>query len=83
MLASTQLTRSRREKSTLSSALAMPNPSYDFPLARTGVAYANYWLKEEIQKSLPNTSLAGGAAVYECILNGFYDQITVVTGKKP
>lgn len=53
------------------------------PLACTGVTYADYWLKEEIQKSLPNTSLAGGAAVYERILNGFYNQITVVTGEKP
>jgi acid phosphatase type 7 len=52
-------------------------------LARAGVAYADYRLKEEIQKSLPSTSLAGGAALYKRILNDFYDQITAVTSEKP
>jgi acid phosphatase type 7 len=52
-------------------------------LARAGVAYANYQLKEEIQKSLPSTSLAGGAALYKRILNEFYDQITAVTSENP
>jgi len=47
------------------------------------LAYADYWLKEEIQGFLPNTTLAGGAAVYESILNEFYDEVAPISSVKP
>lgn len=47
------------------------------------IAYADYWLKEEIQGFLPNTTIEGGAKVYESMLNQFYDEMTAVTGVKP
>lgn len=47
------------------------------------IAYADYWLKEEIQGFLPNTTIAEGYKVYESILNDFYDEMTPVTTKKP
>lgn len=64
-------------------ALGSAKSSYDFLWHAGDIAYAHYWLKEEIQKFLPNTTLAGGAAVYERILNELYDQMTVVTSEKP
>jgi hypothetical protein len=47
------------------------------------IAYADYWLKEEIQGFLPNTTLADGAKVYESILNDYYDELTGVSAVKP
>lgn len=47
------------------------------------IAYADYWLKEEIQGFLPNTTIADGYKVYESILNDFYDEMTAVTTSKP
>ncbi|KAG0645385.1 Acid phosphatase [Hyphodiscus hymeniophilus] len=47
------------------------------------MAYADYWLKEEIGGFLPNTTIADGYIVYESILNDFYDQMTPITTKKP
>ena len=47
------------------------------------IAYADYWLKEEIQDFLPNTTIAEGAVVYERILNEFYDEMTTVTTDRP
>ena len=47
------------------------------------IAYADYWLKEEIQGFLPNTTIAEGFNVYESILNDFYDELTSVTAYKP
>lgn len=47
------------------------------------IAYADYWLKEEIQNFLPNTSIAAGAEVYESILNAFYDEMSTVSAYKP
>lgn len=39
-------------------------------------------LKEEIASYLPNTTIAGGAAVYEHINNAFYDELTPITSYK-
>lgn len=50
-------------------SLTNAKSSYDFLWHAGDIAYADYWLKEEIQKFLPNTSLAGGAAVYERIFS--------------
>jgi hypothetical protein len=47
------------------------------------IAYADYWLKEETQGFLPNTSVADGFHVYESLLNQFYDEMTPITGQKP
>lgn len=47
------------------------------------IAYADYWLKEEIQHYLPNTTIADGYKVYEQILNAFYDELQPVSANKP
>ncbi|KAK3661287.1 hypothetical protein LTR56_000410 [Elasticomyces elasticus] len=56
---------------------------YEFLMHDGDIAYADYWLKEEIQGFLPNTTLEEGAAVYERILNEFYDQMAPITSNKP
>lgn len=47
------------------------------------IAYADYWLKEEIQGYLPNTTISDGYKVYESLLNHYYDEITPLTSVKP
>lgn len=47
------------------------------------IAYADYWLKEEIQGYLPNTTIADGYKVYNSILNEFYNDFVPVSGYKP
>ncbi|KAE8162829.1 Metallo-dependent phosphatase [Aspergillus tamarii] len=47
----------------------------DFVWHPGDIAYANYWLKEEIQGFLSNTTIADGYKVYESLLNQYYDQI--------
>lgn len=47
------------------------------------IAYADYWLKEEIQGYLPNTTIIDGIKVYESLLNQFYDEIAPLTSVKP
>ncbi|KAH8691669.1 Metallo-dependent phosphatase-like protein [Talaromyces proteolyticus] len=47
------------------------------------IAYADYWLKEEIQGYLPNTTIADGYEVYESLLNQYYDELVPITSKKP
>jgi len=47
------------------------------------IAYADYWLKEEVQGFLPNTSVADGFHVYESLLNQFYDEMTPITSQRP
>ena len=46
------------------------------------IAYADYWLKEEIQGFLPNTTIADGYKIYESLLNQFYDEMTPITSTK-
>ncbi|OQO11458.1 hypothetical protein B0A48_03185 [Cryoendolithus antarcticus] len=58
-------------------------PTYDFLMHAGDIAYADYWLKEEIQGFLPNTTLGDGAKVYERILNDFYDEMAPITSNKP
>ncbi len=70
------------ENNTIQS-LAAAKSQFDFLWHPGDLAYADYWLKEEVQKFLPNTTLGGGAAVYEHILNEFYDEMAVVTKEKP
>ena len=47
------------------------------------IAYADYWLKEEVQGFLPNTSVADGFHVYESLLNQFYDEMIPLTSQQP
>ena len=53
------------------------------PNAAGDIAYADYWLKEEIQGFLPNTTIADGYKVYESLLNQYYDEMSAITSKKP
>lgn len=46
------------------------------------IAYADYWLKEEIQGYLPNTTIANGYKVYEAILNAFFDEALPLSAAK-
>lgn len=47
------------------------------------IAYADYWLKEEIQGFLPNTTIADGYKVYEKLLNEFYVEMSSVSAYVP
>ncbi|KAJ6003977.1 hypothetical protein N7522_005622 [Penicillium canescens] len=47
------------------------------------IAYADYWLKEEIQGFLPNTTIGDGAKVYESLLNQYYDEVSAISARKP
>jgi 3',5'-cyclic AMP phosphodiesterase CpdA len=57
--------------------------AFDFLWHPGDIAYADYWLKEEIQGFLPNTTIADGIKVYESILNDYYDDLTSVSALKP
>ncbi|EFZ04130.1 purple acid phosphatase [Metarhizium robertsii] len=70
------------EKNTIDS-LASTKSSYDFIWHPGDIAYADYWLKLEIQGVLPNTTIQDGHTVYEAILNDFYDEMAAVTETKP
>lgn len=70
------------EKNTIDS-LESSKSTYDFILHPGDIAYADYWLKEEVQGFLPNTTIADGHKVYESILNDFFDEMAVVTETKP
>lgn len=56
--------------------------SYGFHIAGD-IAYADYWLKEEIQGFLPNTTIEDGAKVYESLLNQYYDEVSAISARKP
>jgi 1,6-anhydro-N-acetylmuramate kinase len=58
------------EQTTIA-ALTEVIDSYEFLVHAGDIAYADYWLKEEVQNYLPNTTTAEGAVVYEHILNAF------------
>jgi hypothetical protein len=55
---------------------------YEFMIQAGDMAYADYWLKEEIQDYLPVTTTEEGAVVFEHILNSFYDELINVTSAK-
>lgn len=57
--------------------------SFDFAWHPGDIAYADYWLKEEIAGYLPNTTIADGYQVYEKILNAFFDEMVNITSYKP
>lgn len=70
------------ENNTIQS-LAATQSSWELLLHPGDLAYADAWLKEEIGGYLPNTTIDGGAAVYERILNDFYDEMASVTSVRP
>lgn len=70
------------EKNTIDS-LSQNLHKYEFLWHPGDIAYADYWLKEEIQGYLPNTTIAEGVQVYEAILNEFYDQMQNISAYKP
>lgn len=70
------------EKNTIDS-LAQTKSSYDFIWHPGDIAYADYWLKMQIQGFVPEVNISDGHIVYEAILNDFYDEMAVVTESKP
>ncbi|EXJ92394.1 hypothetical protein A1O3_00944 [Capronia epimyces CBS 606.96] len=69
------------DKNTIQSVLE-DDSDYEFLWHPGDIAYADYWLKEEIQGFLPNTTIEGGIEVYESLLNQFYDEMTPITSNK-
>lgn len=69
------------EQTTIVALTEMIN-NYEFLVHAGDIAYADYWLKEEIQGYLPNTTTDQGAAVKEAILNAFFDEMVNVTSLK-
>ncbi|KAJ6104278.1 hypothetical protein N7523_010598 [Penicillium sp. IBT 18751x] len=47
------------------------------------IAYADYWLKEEAQGFLPNFTVSDGPALYESLLNQYFDEMTALTADRP
>ena len=70
------------EQNTIDS-LTQSLDQFEFLWHPGDIAYADYWLKEEIQGYLPETTLEQGIEVYESILNAFYQQIQGVSAFKP
>jgi hypothetical protein len=69
------------EQTTIA-ALSQMKDNYEFMVHAGDIAYADYWLKEQIQGYLPTTTAAQGAAVYEAILNAFFDEMVDITSAK-
>ncbi|KAH8655789.1 Metallo-dependent phosphatase-like protein [Xylariales sp. PMI_506] len=70
------------QKNTIDSMTSLMD-EYEMVLHPGDIAYADYWLKEEQQGYLPNTTYADGYKVYNSILNEFYDEFMPVTAYKP
>ncbi|VVT48658.1 uncharacterized protein SAPINGB_P001887 [Magnusiomyces paraingens] len=69
------------ERNTID-ALAANKDEYELVWHPGDIAYADYWLKEEIHGYLPE-DISKGYEVYESILNEFYDQISNISAYKP
>jgi hypothetical protein len=69
------------EQTTIAALTEMID-DYEFMVHAGDIAYADYWLKEEIQNYLPTTTTAQGAVVYESILNAFFDEVVGITSQK-
>ena len=72
----------RVNEQTTIAALTEMIDNYEFMVHAGDIAYADYWLKEEIENYLPNTTTTQGAQVYESILNAFYDELIGITSQK-
>ncbi|KAF4633574.1 hypothetical protein G7Y89_g4556 [Cudoniella acicularis] len=69
------------EQTTIAALTEMID-NYEFMVHAGDIAYADYWLKEEIQDYLPTTTTDQGAVVYESILNAFFDEMVGITSQK-
>jgi len=72
----------RVNEQTTVAAMTQKLNDYEFMVHAGDIAYADYWLKEEIGGYLPNTT-AQGPLLYEQILNAFYDEVAPITQAKP
>ncbi|KAK9482477.1 Metallo-dependent phosphatase-like protein [Lipomyces starkeyi] len=59
------------------------NTIQSLQMFKSGIAYADYWLKEEIQGFLPNATVSDGINTYEWFLNQYFDEMTAVTTYRP
>ncbi|KAK9236928.1 Metallo-dependent phosphatase-like protein [Lipomyces kononenkoae] len=69
--------------STTIQSLARYVEGFDFLWHPGDIAYADYWLKEQIHKYLPWVSVDQGYKVYNMLLNTFYDEMQPITALKP
>jgi hypothetical protein len=67
----------------LSAELVLRRNVLIYAYAAGDIAYADYWLKEEIQGYLPNTTIQDGFEVYESLLNQYYDEMTPISSRRP
>jgi 3',5'-cyclic AMP phosphodiesterase CpdA len=70
------------ERNTIQ-ALQQSLNDYEFAWHIGDIAYADYWLKEELGGYIPNTGISNGYDVYNQILNAFYDEIANISSAKP
>lgn len=70
------------EQTTIA-ALTQLIDGYEFIVHAGDIAYADFWLKGEIQNYLPTTTTDQGAKVYESILNAFFDELVGISSVKP
>ncbi|KAK9320483.1 Metallo-dependent phosphatase-like protein [Lipomyces orientalis] len=71
------------EDSTTIQSLARFIDGYDFVWHPGDIAYADYWLKEQIQKYLKPVPVEEGYKSYNRLLNKYYDQMQPVTAERP
>lgn len=70
------------EQTTIQSISQQLN-DFDFMVHPGDLAYADAWLKEEIQQYLPSTPKVDYPTVYEHINNAFYDEVASISAYKP
>ncbi|KAK9343521.1 Metallo-dependent phosphatase-like protein [Lipomyces starkeyi] len=69
--------------STTIQSLARYMDGFDFLWHPGDIGYADYWLKEQIQKYLTFVPIDKGYEVYNKLLNTFYDEMQPITAQKP
>ncbi|KAK9384785.1 hypothetical protein V1515DRAFT_541334, partial [Lipomyces mesembrius] len=69
--------------STTIQSLARYMDGFDFFWHPGDIGYADYWLKEQIQKYLTFVPIDKGYEVYNMLLNTFYDEMQPITAQKP
>ncbi|KAK9483817.1 Metallo-dependent phosphatase-like protein [Lipomyces starkeyi] len=69
--------------STTIQSLARYRDGYEFLWHPGDIAYADYWLKEQIQKYLNAVPIDEGYKVYNNLLNTYYDELQPITAEKP
>ncbi|KAK9350879.1 Metallo-dependent phosphatase-like protein [Lipomyces doorenjongii] len=69
--------------STTIQSLARYIDGYEFLWHPGDIAYADYWLKEQIQTYLNAVPIDEGYKVYNKLLNTYYDELQPITAEKP